>query len=80
VTTPAEPFVPRYPQLDLEPFERRLAERHDHVARMPDSPTRAAVAADTEMLQALLREVRNLRLANDGLKAVIEAMRPKVAT
>jgi hypothetical protein len=79
MTPPAEPFVPRYPPLDLEPFARRIAERDEYVCGVGNSATRAAVEADTEIMRELLREVRNLRLANEGLKDVIAAMRPKGA-
>ena len=65
---PGDPdFVPRYPPLDLEPIERRIAERRAYVG-----PAREAVDADTDMMSDLLREVKNLRLAIECLKEVRE--------
>lgn len=72
---PGDPdFVPRHPVLDLEPIERRIAERRAFTARTRGAspPVREAVDSDTDMIEDLLREVKNLRLANALLREVRE--------
>lgn len=70
---PGDPdFVPRYPPLDLALIRVRLGERRSYVG-----PSRAAVDADTDMMEALLREVDNLRLANALLKETIDQFRKR---
>jgi len=65
---PGDPdWVPRYPPLDLSVIERRIAERTAYAAGR-DVP---AVEADTAMMSDMLRNIRNLRLANEILKEVI---------
>lgn len=73
---PGDPdFVPRHPVLDLEPIEARIAERRNVALRASTEAVREAVDADTEMMADLLREVKNLRLANELLKEVIDERR-----
>lgn len=70
---PGDPdFVPRHPMLDLEPIERRIAERVAFAPNITNESVRMAVEADTEMMSDLLREVKNLRLANALLREVRE--------
>jgi hypothetical protein len=61
--------TPRYPPTDLTLIGLRIRERRAYVG-----PAREAVDADTDMMETLLREVHNLRLANAALKDVIDAM------
>lgn len=61
---PGDPdWIPRHPVLDLAPIEQRIAERRTYVG-----PAKEAVDADTEMMEALLLDVKNLRLANAILR------------
>lgn len=72
---PGDPdFVPRYPPLDLAPIEQRIRER-DAIVGSFTNAVAEAVRADTEMMRELLREVRNLRMANQGLKEILASMR-----
>ncbi len=67
-------FVPRYPPLDLSPFEARLKERREAATGIMNPATREVVESDTEMMRRLLLEVKNLRLGNAALKTVIDSM------
>lgn len=69
-----EQSAPRYPVTDLGEIEKRIAQRREYTERMPACVTREVVEGDTEIMSSLVLEVKNLRLANEKLKKVIDAI------
>lgn len=68
---PGDPdFVPRYPDIPLEPIRERIRQRR--LAAVAHA-RRDVLDGDTDIMATLVLEVTNLRLANHILKEVVRA-------
>lgn len=74
----AAPLPVRHPQLELSLVRQRIAERREAARWITNEVTRDVVEADTDMLEELARDVRNLRVANVVLKEVIHALQARL--
>lgn len=62
------------PPLDIAPIVARIKERRAHTSGnnfIANSVLKETIDADTEMLEALVTEVKRVRLANVSLRAAL---------
>jgi hypothetical protein len=60
---------------EIADVERRIRERHQYTSERPGAAVNEAIDADTEMMLALVVEVRGLRYANTALQEVVTDLR-----
>lgn len=72
--------MPRHETLPLATVRQRIAERREAARWIANETTREVVDADTEMLEELALDVRNLRIANAALKDVIHALQLRLTS
>ncbi len=62
------------PPMDLGPIEARIMERRNYTRGLGGTIA-VTIDSDTEMLEALVTEVKRVRLANTSLRAALGPLR-----